>query len=399
MRRPPLWFALAAYLSSGAALSAQDVKTGAQQTLTFRGFLSGTLFLQDALFAPSNGQGALYVATGRSDLEEWWHGGDVRNARIALDFAGPTIAGDWRPGATVEIDFFGPFSGTGNFSDEQPLPRLRLAFVDLTKGGTRIRFGQDWSLTTGVFPTSVAHLGFPLGWGSGGFIGWRFPGISLRQRLTAENAPTGVALQLALLRGSWSDEPAPDGPSAGEVGIPQLEARLDFNGKMNEGTWVAYVVGHYDQKDLAGIDPDAEANELSSWALEAGGSLQPGPFTLQGNAYVGKAMAHQFAHILQFDDIGGWGVWAQAGVNLSPTWSLWGYFGTDNPDDEDVRASDVAGVNRLKSWLLVPMLRFRSAPYSLGFEWLHNKIDVAGANATVNDRRGNQLLLSVRYDF
>lgn len=354
--------------------------------LTVTGFIGASVFLQDATFAVGNGQQAQYVV----EEVDWWHGGDVRNARVTARFDGAPLGGDWTAAATLEIDFFGPFSGTGNFSDEQPVPRLRLAFVDLEKGATRIRVGQDWALIWGVVPTSVAHLGFPLGWGSGGLIGWRFPGISLRQRLSAERAPTTVALQLAALRGSWSDEPAPDGPSAGERGIPQLEARLDLASTRQGATpWNAYLVGHYDRKD---VSADVQ---IDGWALEAGGRVHPGRATLQGNAYVGRAMGHHFAHIIQFGDIGGKGAWAQLGYELHPNWSLWGFVGTDDPDDSDVVDADLT---RLGSWFLAPMLRWLNGPYSLGLEWVHNRIDFLD-DQQQRERVGNQLLLSVRYDF
>lgn len=375
-------------LSSSALLLIVATTLHAQQRprLTVTGFVGASVFLQDATFAPGNGQQALYVA----DEADWWHGGDVRNARVTARFDGAPLGGGWSAAATLEIDFFGPFNGTGNFSDEQPLPRLRLAFVDLEKGASRIRVGQDWSLIWGVVPTSVAHLGFPLGWGSGGLIGWRFPGISLRQRLSAEQAPTTVALQLAVLRGSWSDEPAPDGPSAGERGVPQLEARLDFSSAAQSGTpWSAFIAGHYDRKDVS------DDVQIDGWALEAGGRVRPGRLTLQGNAYIGQAMGHQFAHIIQFGDIGGKGAWAQLGYELRPNWSLWGFVGTDDPDDSDVAEADAT---RLRSLFLAPMLRWMNGPYSLGLEWVHNRIDFLDEQDR-RDRAGNQLLLSVRYDF
>jgi hypothetical protein len=75
---------------------------------------------------------------------------------------------------------------------------------------------------------------------------------------------------------------------------------------------------------------------------------------------------------------------------------VWAYYGTDDPDDEDVRAS---GADRLSSWLFVPMLRFKSGPYSLGLEWLHNRTDYALGAASVEERKGNQILFSTRFDF
>lgn len=386
MRRPAVALPFALLLTvSTRPLTAQDVRTQQNQTVTIRGILSGTLYAQDADFGLGNGQKSQFVTAER---DGWMHGGDVRNMRLTLGISGPDIGKGWRANGTFEIDFFGPFAGGANFGDEQPLPRLRLAYVDVGTPRTSIRVGQAWSLTLGNIPVSTSHIGFPLGWGPGGFIGWRFPGIWFSQTLSVPNAPTMTRLHLAVLRGSWVDEPlGPDDQfSAGERTLaPQFEGRLDVSGR----SWGLYLVGHVDTKDSI----NAAGKDLTSWALEAGGNLTSGRLSLAGNGHVGKAMGHHFAQIIQFGDIQGWGAWAQAGWTLSPTWSLWLYYGTENPDDADVR---VEGGGRLRSWLLVPMLRFRSGPYSLGLEWLHNQTEVVAAGATL---KGNQVLVSVRHDF
>ena len=375
----------------------QEVRLGGDATLTIGGILSASIFAQDARFGLGNGQQAEFVT---SELAAWWHGGDVRNARLTLGFRGPRTDGGWRVGATLEADFFGPFNGAGNFADEQPIPRLRLAYADLMNGLTTLHVGQAWSLTLGNIPVSTSHIGFPLGWGSGGFIGWRFPGIFLIQSLTDSGATVNARLSLAAMRGSWSDEPAPDQPSAGEAGTPQLEAAINLDGRFTGGSWAGYVVGHWDRKDLNGVradgTPDPPDNDLDSRAIEGGLRVQSGVITLQGNAYSGKAMGHQFAHVIQFGDIEGWGAWAQVGIDFTRSWGVWFYYGTDDPDDDDVRAS---GTDRLSSWLLVPMLRFRTGPYSLGLEWLHNRTDYALGPASSVERKGNQVILSTRFDF
>ena len=96
------------------------------------------------------------------------------------------------------------------------------------------------------------------------------------------------------------------------------------------------------------------------------------------------------------------GAWGQAGLNLSPHWSAWGYFGTDDPDDGDVRKAFGAG-GRLKSWTFMPMLRFQGGPYALGLEWNHTNTTVAtgtSPTATTTDvLEGNQLLFSVVFNF
>lgn len=392
---------LTAWLPATAV--AQDVKAGGRETLTLRGILSASFYMQDALFGLGNGQKAQYVQQ-ELDEDAWWHGGDARSTRLTLAFSGPEVTGNWRANAVAELDFFGPFASGGNFGDEQPLPRLRLAYAEMTDGRTTFRVGQDWAFTLGNIPVSTSHIGFPLGWGTGGFIGWRFLSLQLHHRLTKADARTTALVKLGVFKNSWSDEPNPppagavpsadDGPSAGESGLPQLEARLDFTGKAGEkGTWGAYLVGHYDSKDLDRAGVDTTTADLSSWAGEVGARYASGRFTLHGNAYIGKAMGHHFGNIIQFRDVQGWGAWAQAGYNVSDHWSVWGFAGTDDPDDTD---EDGVALERTGSMQLVPMLRFQSGQLAFGLEWLHSKTDWTAAP---QERTGNQIIFSTVYNF
>lgn len=375
---------------------AQQVATSQGISISVRGILSGTFFAQDADFALGNGQQAEYVAGER---DKWVHGGDVRNARLTLALSGPEIKRGWRGNATVELDFFGAFAAGGAFGDEQPQPRLRLAYVDLTDGRTTWRFGQDWSPTLGNIPQSTSHIGFPLGWGSGGFIGWRFTQVKLIKTLSRPGAGTTTRLQVALMNGSWAETAADNQFNPGERGIPQIEARLDFS----KARWSAYVVGHVDSKDSI----NAAGDDLTGWNVEGGFSTTRGDLSFQGNAHVGRAMGHQFAQIVQFGDIGGWGAWGQVGYTLNPRWSVWGYYGTERPNEDDITnnaVTDATGAaialaaRRFSSWLFVPMIRYKSGPYALGLEWLHNDLQV-GPSANNKTRSGNQALLSARYDF
>ncbi len=156
---------------------------------------STALYGQDADFLTGNGQRAEFAAVERGN---WDMGGDVRNLRLTLGVNGPEVKRGWRANGTLELDFFGSFVVSGNFSDEQPQPRLRLAYVDLTNGRTTLRFGQAWSLSLGNIPVSTTHIGFPLGWGSGGFVGWRFPGVWLIKTLSAANATTTTRASIAV---------------------------------------------------------------------------------------------------------------------------------------------------------------------------------------------------------
>lgn len=400
--------AMIAVATFAGSSSAQEVRTGGPVSITLRGFVSATMFAQDGNFAFGNGQNAIWVLHDPErpapTEDEWLLGGDVRNTRLTLALTGPVIARDWRAGGTLELDFFGGFVGTGPFSDEQPMPRLRLAYVDLTRGGTTVRIGQNWAPLFGNVPVSTSHIGFPLGYGGGGLIGWRFPGIFLYQNLTETDAPVRAQLQLAAMKGSWN---APgnvlEQQSAGEAAtIPQLQARLDFTGRTEGITWGSYLVGHWDRKDLSGVGPAVPGadDELTGRAIEIGARLAPGPLTLHGNAYWGRAIAQQIAQLLQFGDIGGWGAWGQVGYQFTPSWSAWLFYGTDDPEDEDIRALPLASAPRLLNRSVAAMLRYGSGPYQIGAEWMRSTTDWRTGPTTGDVRQeANQIALSVFFAF
>lgn len=389
----PTAFILAASLVLAPSTArAQEVRTAGEERLTVRGFVSASLFVDDQFFAPSNGQSALWAALPELHDDEWFHGGDVRNTRITLDFDGPRVFGNWRARALLEADFFGGFTGVGTFSDEQPNPRLRLAYADLTNGRTTVRIGQAWSPTFGYVPESLTHIAFPLGWGSGGLIGWRFPGIFLYHDLT----PGGgwdAEVQLAAFRGSWSDELIPDDVSAGEASLwPQLEARFGLGRSPERGTsWEAFIAAHIDHKDLSGPGDDTDF-DLDGWAIAGGFRIRPGRFTILANGYVGEAIGQIFAQILQFGDFEGWGAQGQIGYDFARNWSVWAFYGIDDPDDDE-------GLLRLDNQIVAAMLRYRVKQYAVGLEWFRAITDHRVPLFGEREVNGNQFALSVRYDF
>jgi len=369
---------------------APTVQTANKGSLTIKGFVAATLFTQDADFAFGNGQNAQFPTTEYEKDEYTW-GGDVRNTRLTLDWKGPAV-GNMNFAGMLEADFFAGFAG-GSFGDEQPIPRLRLAYADMNFGKSTVRIGQFWSPMFGNVPASPTHVAFPLGYGSAGTVGWRFPGIAYYHTFGGDGFTT--KLSLAAMRGSWS--PATDNEGAGEAGTPQLEARLDFGGK----GWNVYVVGHWDEKDLSGPGVSEPNDSLTGEAVAVGAKFTMGPFTLQGNAYSGSAIGQQFGHITQFGDISGWGGWLQGSFKVGSNWSLNAFYGLDDPKDKDVIAS---GNNRLKHEQMALSAIYTTGPYLFGVEWMNSdlKYQTTACNefsCATDNREGNQLSFSAWYKF
>jgi hypothetical protein len=395
-RRRVVLLALLGFSLSIAA-RAQSVSLGKDMSLVFRGFISATAFAQDQDFQFGNGQNAEWPVPPEETRDRWFGGADVRNTRFGLDFKGPRIGGDWRANATFEMDFFGGNNGTGAFAGQQPNPRLRLAYAEVTNGRTTIQMGQQWAPLWGNLPVSVTHLSFPLGWASGGLIGWRYAGLFVGQKLTGSDAPVNMDLQFAVMSGNWNGpESTIDFETAGNATMPQLELRYNVGGKIGETTtWSGYVVGHVDKKDLSGVGSSAPQDELTGSAVEVGAKFQLGSVLIQGNAYTGHAIGQQFSTINQFGKIQSEGGWVQVGWDFTPNWGIYGFWGTDNPKNSDVLAA-FGDTARLKNVMYAGMLRWRCGPFSAGLEYLHSTL-TSGFDRVKTD--GQQLSLSALFTF
>ena len=299
----------------------------------------------------------------------------------------------------MEFDAFGGFNGTGAFSAEQPTPRLRLAYADIMHKNLTIRIGQAWTPLFGNVPVSLSHIAFPLGYGGAGDIGWRFPGIYFYYKFSSEGS-THIGLDAAIFEGSWS------GPgdnvnflNAGNAGTPQFEVRLNLDSKLSEkADFKAYLVGHFDKKNLAGVNVD-KSIDLTGTAVEIGASLNASGFLLHGNFFTGKNIGQQFGDLTQIQtvnhDLSSTGVWVQAGYNFTKEWGVFGFFGTESVDKDSAKAifGDAA---RLSNNLLDFMVKYETGPYSIGIEVLSSKLTYGTTEKTVS---GTQIALSTLYKF
>jgi hypothetical protein len=381
----------------------QVVRLGDGQTLTISGFINATWFMNSGRFGGfGQGQNAEFADSTQPATDKTILDGDVRNTRINFTFAGQPVLGKFSPRAVLEADFFGALNGGPPFGDEQPQLRLRFAYVDLTNGRTTLRIGQFWSPLFGAVPVSLSHVAFPLGYGAAGKVGWRYPGVFLYHDLTV-GKPVTIQLQLAAFEGSGAaaagGEPGgvPVTVGQGEAsGMPQLEALLSFTKRSPNLSWNAYIVGHVDWKDTSAVG--VATDNLTGTAVEVGGSINPGKFTVQGNFYTGKAIGQQFGHITQQGNVKGWGGWLQGGYDFTPRWSLWGFYGVDDPKEADspglparakVKNEDVAG-----------MLRFRAGRYALGLELLRANTTWRPTVGGVTFKQdATQVALTVMYTF
>ena len=389
----------------------QVVKLGEGETLTISGFINASFFNDRGVFgAFGQGQNSEFAGQAQPGVNQGFTDGDIRNTRINFTFNAGPVLGKWTPKGVIEADFFGAFNGAPPFGDEQPQLRGRLLYADLTNGRSTLRIGQYWAPLFAEVPVSLTHIAFPLGLGSAGMIGWRFPGIFWYQDLSAAGKPMTAQLQLAVMKGSGplvgvTDNLAYTQIGNGEAsGLPQLEARLNIINRGRNLNWSVYVVGHVDWKDTTGNG--AGGSNITGSGVELGGSISRGHLTVHGNFYTGKGLGQQFGHITpstagtpslaptvpQQARIKGLGAWAQAGYDFTPHWSLWAFYGLDQPKYGTFNTETGAVLPRQLNHDGDALIRFRAGRYAVGLEFFR-----AVTDWSTGKTNADQLALSMLY--
>jgi hypothetical protein len=189
--------------------------------------------------------------------------------------------------------------------------------------------------------------------------------------------------------------------------------------------WNLFTTGHWQRIDRSGVgNPTAAAaptfppgKDIDTVALNVGGKAMFGPLQVAATGFTGKNLAPLVGNFLQFQpnnigDIHGMGGWVQAGFNFTKQISLWGFIGTEKPNEAEAIAARQA---RLSNVTGVGMLQYRdstkvggvNSDYAFGFEWVHMKTRTrvyaaAPSNAALansGDLTGNQYLMSANYFF
>jgi hypothetical protein len=418
----------------------------------FHGFVSGSVYAQDANLGVSEGQHTLYVNAPTRTLpapntDRLVTGGDVRQSRFNFSLAGPQVFGGATPKAVLEFDWFGGF-GSGSFGSVSLAPRLRLAYAELNWGAHRIQFGQNLDLTFAMAPTSLSHIAQPIGYGTGN-IGWRRPGIFGFHTFGEKSGMNGE-LAWEVGRSQWQDAAAgsaanppatvgatgignntctPNNPVANTgdpygnclgnaSGLPAVQVRLTL---ANSTMFSAFTAVHWNRVDRSGVNANETrtggiSSDLDVLAWNVGAKAVTGPLTLAATGFTGKNLGPLVGSIVgQFTpinrgDVHEMGGWVQAGYNFTKELSLWGFIGVDKPNRNDATA---ANFTRLQNVTSSGMLQYRDGGYAIGLEYFHfytttrippvaasaGPPPVAAQPAIVQGLSGNQVVLSGNYFF
>ncbi|GLQ93712.1 hypothetical protein [Dyella acidisoli] len=371
-------------------------------SVALHGFIDATAFSQSKSFTFGNGQNAEYPIPGSTGRLS---GVDVRNTRFWFDLTGAKVAGDWTGGAHLEMDFFGGNNGTGPYSQEQPLPRLRQAYMVLENPvtGSSFKIGQMWDLMFPLddLPNSLSHIAFPLGYGAG-IIGWRFPGIVFSQDLNHGSTGPQWRLDVGAFEGTWN------GPgnevnyiSAGNAGFrPQIEAKLHVE---QPKEWMLFAAAHWSQINLAGVgntEPTPIKRQFSSEAFELGGQWTPGQWVLRSVGYTGRGIGQIFGDLSQFGDIKDTGAYVMGGYKFTSNWSANVFYAFSKPNTSDVvRWFNHGSTGLLKNRQVAANLQYTVGDYAFAVEWIHAILNSTSNGVNRVSTSGNQVNVSAYYKF
>lgn len=419
-----------------------------------KGFVSGTIAMQDVMGGAAGSYNTfLFAQNANPTTDKWMYGGDVRQSQLKFFITGPRVLGavplagfdfdllgghqiNSTPGLVAPITVWNPTTmmntptganaatGTSAQGDENILPRVRLAYLELNwgEGQDILRVGQYHNLIVPMIAASLSHIGAPLGYGAGQ-LGWRAPGITYQHNFKLAEK-TNLAASLQLNRNNWADNlptcptgtttsPGnnclPNGVSFGEASaLPQVQARLMLSGPPKASpfpmyapnAWQVHLVGVWDQKDASGfgVKPAAGStyNDTLTTAVVAGGfKVSLGPVLLAGHGWYGKNAGSMFGHIFamqhpQSGDISGFGGWAQIGYSLTPNLAVWAFGGIDKPNESDIRRA--MRNYYIQNVQLVGMVSYVAGPVAFSLEYMRLMSDFAFARVPASAATMNRAI-------
>jgi hypothetical protein len=294
--------------------------------------------------AVNNGDVPLFAAaTGPGHL-----GMTARQSRLGIRVTGATV-GTAKVTGVVEGDFFGGYPAVG-IGDNMGVFRLRLANARLDWAKGSLVAGQDWMIFAPVNPLSLSSAGIPL-FAAGGNLWSRLP------QVRGEWKTKKVLLQGGVLAPQTGDFNSaffyqPGSGALSETPFLQGRAAVTLaNFAASKKVATIGVSGHWGQSRVTTpVDRTVDSNGVAlDFVLPLGTKV-----TVQGEAFTGTNLGGFQGGVFQglvidgavpgpggtpvldgpraLDSAGGW---VQVLAAVTPTVTIHGGFGTDDPDDAD----------------------------------------------------------------
>jgi hypothetical protein len=273
----------------------------------------------------ANGDLAFHVVPkpeGRSDPQ---FNMTARESRLGLRLVAAETA-DWLAAGTFEADLYG--GGSAN----SPVPRLRLAFADLTRGGWSLRAGQDWDTFISVIPRSLdfstlAHQGA---------LGLRRAQLRAT-RWFGEPGEHRWETRWALARTIGQDLDGGGTDDGVDAATPTFQWNVLQHGPTG---WRAGVSGHFGREMVDVVGSAARHERYDTWSLIISWAAPVGErWLFAGSLWTGSNLDTYFGGVGQGvnralgTSIAARGGFVQAVFNPTSTWNLNFTAGLDDPDD------------------------------------------------------------------
>jgi len=317
-----------------SSLNAQDGKVKSKYDLTFYGFIKLEAIYDNTEIV--KGDWLLYVPPdGSAQSKQDSYTMNARHSRLGLKFANPVGDGDAKITALLEMDFAGGFPNSSTAA-RQPNPRLRHAWVELSKDNWAWRFGQDWALISGPFPNTTS---FVVGAGKGN-LWMRYPQI----RYTYTSDPVTFSLSINRpMAGNikYEDFAGGDFDPVGDgerTGMPWLMGRAWYK----SGSTTLSASFHYGQEQIN--DKAAKPHDTKTYSVNADAEFSVGSLAFIVRGFYGENLNSFFGGVFQgfttdstsVSNVVSKGGWAQAKYTIDKQWSLTLGGGMDDPDDDYV---------------------------------------------------------------
>lgn len=329
--------------------------------IKFYGFLRGDL-AGDTDRMSFDTQLPFFVLSPADPSQGMRRTGDVtahpRLTRFGVDVNPPRLPSGWGGIAKLEIDFYNtiidrPATGTVSkdlLSNSRAAPRIRLAYVQVSKGAFTLLAGQNWDLISPLFPSYNSEV---VMW-NGGNTGDRRPQFRLSYEPKVGAGKLSLAAEIGASGAVDGQDLDGDGIRDGESAVtPTGQVRIGYSGPLNSQTWSIGFWGHGARQQL-NRNPIAGREDFSSSLVGIDLSLPLlKNLLIKGEAWTGKGLSDvrggigQSVNTATGQVIDASGGWAEVSYKFDDHYTL--LFGTtlDSPDGSDITAPNGRVRNRV----------------------------------------------------
>ncbi len=330
--------------------------------IKFYGFLRGDL-AADTDRMSTDTQLPFFVLSPADASQATDRTGDLtvhpRLTRFGVDITPPKLPSGWSSNGKLEIDFYnavidrpaagGPLA-RDLVSNSRAAPRIRLAYVQVSKGAFSLLAGQNWDVISPLFPSYNAEV---VMW-NGGNTGDRRPQFRLTYEPSAGKGKFSIAGEIGASGAVDSQDLDGDGFRDGEAAVtPTGQLRIGYSAPLNGQTWSVGVWGHGAQQQLnrgfiAGRDEFTSSLVGFDFSFPILSSL-----VIKGEGWTGKGLSDvrggigQSINTLTGQVIDASGGWAELSYRANSHYTV--AFGStlDSPDASDISAANGRVRNRV----------------------------------------------------